>query len=148
MAGPTPSGFDRAAVLAGLRTAMAFGAPSNLADRATFFMPRQGTSVPAPVDDLNVPFDPQLRPAYDPAVRRTVDCAVEYIDAVGKLENFGIIAPSRIKITLLDPDYQQVKGFEYVVIAGQKYLYRKTEPPVALGTLDVWTVHAQAEDES
>lgn len=146
MAGPTPAGFDRDAVLAGLRTAMLFGAPSVAADRATFFMPRTYVSV-APVDEDGVTFDPQQRPTFSAVVKHTVPCAVEYDDAAGKLENFGIIASSKVRITLLGPDYDVVKGFEYVVIAGQKYLYRKTEPPVALGTLDVWTVHCQAEDE-
>lgn len=147
MAGPTPAGFDRNAVLAGLRTAMQFGAPSNVADRATFFMPRVYSTTES-VDDLGVPFDPDVRPVASSPVKHTVPCAIDYVDAQGKLENFGIIVASKIIITLLSPDYDTVEGFEYVVIAGQKYLYRKTEPPVALGTLDVWTVHCQAEDEA
>jgi hypothetical protein len=146
MAGPNPPGFDPGTVLAELRTAMQFGAPSNAADRATFFMPRV-YSTTEPVDDLGVPFNPEVRPNAGTPVKHTVPCAIDYDDAQGKVENFGIIVASKVIITLLGPDYETVKGFEYVVIAGQKYLYRKTEPPVALGTLDVWTVHCQAEDE-
>lgn len=148
MAGPSPAGFDRDAVLAGLRTAMQFGAPSVAADRATFVMPRVKVDDEIPADEQGVPFDPDQRPVYLAPTKHTVPCAIDYDDAPGKLENFGIIAPSKILITLLGPDYNTVEGFEYVVIAGQKYLYRKTEPPVALGTLDVWTVHCQAEDEA
>lgn len=147
MAGPTPSGFDRDAVLAGLRAAMLFGAPTIPTDRATFVMPRSYTAS-VPVDQEGVTFDPNQRATFSSPAKHQVPCAIEYDDAAGKLENFGIVAPSKIRITLLGPDYNTVEGFEYVVIAGQKYLYRKTEPPVALGTLDVWTVHAQAEDEA
>jgi hypothetical protein len=56
--------------------------------------------------------------------------------------------PTRISITLLDEDYQRVRGFHFVVAGGDKYIYEKTEPPVALGSIDVWTVWAQSEDES
>jgi len=134
-------------VLAGLHTAMQFGAPTNPTDRATFVMPRTYTTTGA-VDESGVPYDPEFRPTPGPLVKRQVACAVEYYSSEGKLENLGLIQPSRVTITLLDPDYQQIKGFEYVVIGGVKFLYRKVEPPLALGTLDVWTVHATAEDES
>lgn len=148
MATPVPSGFSAANVIAGLHKAMAFGAPNEDSDQATFVMPQTILSTTGPLDDENVPFNPSVTPVKSTISRRTVPCAYEYVDAQGKIENLGIINPSRVKITLLDDDYQEVKGFDYVVIGGQKYLYRKTEPPVALGSIDVWTVYCQAEDES
>lgn len=148
MASPTPAGFDASAVIAGLHKAMAFGAPSNDSDQATFVMPQTILSTTGPLDDEGVPFDPAVTPVKSVLSRKTVPCAYEYIDAQGKIENLGIINPSRIKFTLLDDDYQEVKGFAYAVVGGQKYLYRKTEPPVALGSIDVWTVYCQSEDES
>ncbi len=146
MAGPVPAGFDVSAVIAGLHKAMAFGAPSNVGDRATFYMPRATVSG-APADELDVPFSPSVIPTYAPVVRATVPCAYEYLDAQGKIENLGLIVHSRVKVTLLDVDYQQVKGFDYVVIEAQKFRYQKTAPPVALGSIDVWTVYCQADDE-
>lgn len=146
MAGPTPAGFDAVAVTAGLHKAMAFGAPSIETDRATFYMPRTVLNA-APADEQDVPFAPNVMPTLGPVVKATVPCAYEYLDAQGKMENFGLIIHSRLKITLLDVDYQQIKGFEYVVVESQKYRYQKTEPPVALGSIDVWTVYCQADDE-
>lgn len=146
MAGPTPAGFDAAKVVAGLHKAMAFGAPSLLGDRATFVMPSEAV-YSDPRDDDNVPFSVAVRPVRPPAVSHVVPCAIEYYDAAGKMENFGLISPSRVQITLLADDFALVEGFEYAVIGGLKYLYRKTEPPVALGSIDVWTVWCQAEDD-
>lgn len=138
--------FNKARVLEGLYTAMDFGSPNLTSDKATFYFPRI-SSASGNVDSQGVPFNPATNRTYGPLVKKVVPCAVEYVDAQGKVENFGIIAPSRVKLTLLDPDYQKIKGFEYVAISGNKYLYRKTEPVIALGSIDVWTVHCVAEDE-
>ena len=142
MAGPNPRGFDPDVVAAGLKTAMKFGAPS---DGVTFFMPTTSTATGL-LDDEGMPWDPAVQPVTAAARKRTVDCAFEYLDREGKVENLGLLVPSQVRITLLSAEYESVKGFEYVVIAGQRYLYQKTEPPVALGSLEVWTVYARAED--
>lgn len=146
MAAPTPRGFSAARVVAGIHRAMAFGAPSVAADQATFYMPRTVVNE-KPADEQDVPFDPTGAPDYGPVVKIAVPCAYEYVDAQGKIENLGLIVHSRVRVTMLDDDYQQVKGFEFVVIEAQRYSYLKTEPPVALGSVDVWTVHCQADDE-
>ena len=75
-------------------------------------------------------------------------CAIEFFDRTDRAETFGVIAPSRIQITLLDPEYQDIEGFSFVVAGGDKYVYHSTEPPVALATIDVWTVWCNSEDES
>lgn len=124
---------------------MDFGAPTRSADKATFYTPPLSTSVGA--DEDGVPFDPDA-PRAVTHTGRSVPCAIEYLDRADINETFGAIQASRIKITLLDPDYQKVKGFTYVVVGGEKYMYRLTEPPVALGSIDVWTVQAVAEDEA
>ena len=131
-------------VVAGLHQAMAIGMPSRTEDRATFFIPAE--TVDPGEDDEGVPFNPATRPTSTPT-KKTVPCAVEYVDGTELPSNMGVIQASKLKITLLDPEYQQVKGFDFVVIAGQRYYYRKTESPVALGNLDVWTVQVQAEDQ-
>lgn len=125
---------------------MDFGLPTTAADQPTFFMPRTSTSA-VPADDDGVPFDPAQTPTVSAEVKKKVSCAVEYVDSDGKIETFGIIAPSKIKLTFLDEDYVKVAGFHFVVIKGQKYFYMRTEPPVALGTVDIYTVHCRAEDE-
>lgn len=146
MAGQVP-GFDAAAVRAGLRLAMGVGLPPIAADQPTFYFRREITNTTA-ADDEDVPFDPDARPTLAPAVFKRVPCAVEYRDGEGKIENFGIITPSRVVLTFLDEDYLQIKGFEYVVIGGDRYWYRRTEPPIGLVSVGVWTIHCTAEDES
>ena len=146
MAKQLPAGFDRARVLAVLRKAMEFGQPTRTADQATFYK-MTTTSDPGPVDSDGVPFDPTVDRTRK-ATPVLVACAVEYLDRADQTETFGTIQSGLVKITLLDDDYQKVKGFAYVAIGGIKYAYRKTEPPDALGSLDVWTVHVVAEDES
>lgn len=142
----TPAGFDTAAVLSGLRTAMGFGAPTRTEDRATFYLP------PVDVDDTEVedlhevPFNPTVQRTATP-IKLAVACAVEFFAGGQVIESFGVALADKIKVTLLDPEYQQVKGFLYVVAGGDKYIRAKTEPPVALGTIDVWTVWADAENE-
>lgn len=125
---------------------MNFGLPTSSNDQPTFFQPRTATSVD-PLDDEGVPFDPTVQPTLSAEVKKKVPCAVEYVDGEGKIENFGVLSPSKIKLTFLDQDYTQIAGFHYCVIKGQKYFYQRTEPPVALGTVDIYTVHCKAEDE-
>jgi hypothetical protein len=142
----TPSSFDAAAVRAGLLTAMNFGLPTVANDQPTFFMPQTVTSVD-PLDGEGVPFDPDSVLTTSVLVKKRAPCAVEYVDGDGKVETFAVVNPSKIKLTFLDTDYDTIKGFLYCVIEGQKYHYARTEPPVALGTIDVYTVHCKSEDE-
>lgn len=147
MAKELPPGFDRASVLAGLRKAMEFGQPTRAADQATFYKVTTvtGTGV-EPHDEDFIPFNPDVNRSVRPT-SIVVPCAVEFVDRADQVETFGAVTSTRVKLTLLDEDYQRVKGFSYVAIGGDKYLYRLTEPPIALGSIDVWTVHVVAEDE-
>lgn len=139
--------FDQTKVLAGLHLAMQFGAPNTVADRATFYLPRTVTTS-GNKDQHNVSFNPDNARTFSSLVKKTVPCAVEYIDAAGKMVDFGTINASRVRLTLMGPDYVQIKGFEYVVISGSKFLYTKTEPLIALGGLDVAIIYCTAEDLS
>jgi len=140
-----PAGFDAARVIGGLHTAMGFGEPTRAADKATFYILSQAATAD-PVDGEGLPFDPtKSRPTT--RTPKTVPCAVEVFEGSTTRDSFGDAQASRVVLTLLDPDYQQVKGFSYVVAGGDKYYYTKTDPPVALGSIDVWTVHCTAQDE-
>jgi hypothetical protein len=137
--------FDQAAVLAGLYTAMDFGSPNTATDKATFYMPRT-VSGSGNVDSYQVPMNPENHRTFGSLVKKTVPCAVEYLDAAGKDINFGVLNASRVRLTVLGPDYANIKGFEYVVISGNKFIYAKTEPIIALGSIDVAIIYAVAED--
>lgn len=142
-----PVPFDPQAFVQGILTAMTIGEPTREEDKATFYFPADMVAEGSR-DSEGIPFDPST--TATPVPRRPpvrVPCAVEYQDAEGKIENWGVLVPSKAVITLLDNEYQQVKGFSFVVIGGVKYMYSRTETPVAMVTVDVWTVHCVAEDQ-
>lgn len=137
MAGSSPD-FDTAGFNAAIRAAMQMGAPLAEEDRATFHFPQTGTATHRSEDD--VPWDPDVvhdRQGADPV---TVDCAVEYAQPADQDTRLGIIRPTRIQITLLQADYDLVKGCEYVVYGGERYAYRATED-MALFDAGVYTLH-------
>lgn len=146
MAKYIPAAFDATRVSEGLYKAMGFGEPTRVADKATFYFVTTTLPDGTPVDDDRVSFDPDVR-AVKKVASKQVPCAIEFQDRSDRAESFGVVTPSRIQITLLDPEYQQVRNFNYVVVGGDKYVYHSTEPPNALGSIDVWTVWASAEDE-
>lgn len=141
-----PPGFDAARVTEGLHKAMGFGEPTRTEDKATFFFPKR-SAAGQPRDGAGVPFDPDQHPTASSKAKVQVPCVVEYHDAAELLAEFGGITPSRVKITVLDPEWQQIKDFAYVVAGGDKYVRTKVEPPIALGSIDVWTIWCTAEDE-
>lgn len=125
---------------------MNFGLPTVTNDQPTFFMPQTTTSTD-PLDGEGVPYNPGSVLAVSALVKKRAACAVEYVDGDGKIETFAVVAPSKVKLTFIDSDYVTIKGFHFCVIEGQKYFYQRTEPPVALGTIDVYTVHCRSEDD-
>lgn len=142
-----PPGFPSARVIDGLHKAMGFGEPTRTSDKATFFFPKT-IAAGVGTDEEGVPFDPDAQPTSTTPRPQQVPCAVEFYARGDVVETFGTIQTDRIKITLLDPDYQKVKTFSYVVAGGDRYFRRNVQPPDALGSVDVWTVWAVAEDES
>jgi hypothetical protein len=146
MAG-TPPGFNANAVRAGLHTAMQFGTPSDPGMRATFITLVSDTTA-APADDEGTPFDPAA--SITPGTPKSVQllCAVEYIDVMDKLTAFGYTTPSRVRITLLDTEYAQIEGFTFVVIGGDRYDFRKLQPPLGMGPITVYVVECEAVDVS
>lgn len=138
--------FDRDAFRNGILIAMSVGLPEDEVLQPTFFFPEAVGNI-TPADDDDVPFDPAARPTRTapPSVR--VVCAVEYQDREGRPVNFGTVTPSKVELTLLDAEYQKVKGFDHVVIGGGRYDYRRTPPPVGMVTETIWTVICEAEDE-
>lgn len=144
-----PPGFDSARIIDGLHRAMGFGEATRAGDKATFYLRAASTfsTEAGPLDGEGLPFDPSVQrgSATTPVV---VPCAIEYFDRVEDASTYGVLQPTKIKLTLLDVDYQKIKGFSYVAAGGDKYYYAKTEPPVALGSIDVWIVHCNSQDET
>lgn len=147
MAGdPRIQGFKADEVRAGLRLAMTVGLPPVTSSQPVFYMPRTETATES-VDSEGVPFRADYNPTRSPPVTHQVPCAIEYRDGEGKLESFGVISPTKVVLTLLDEDYQVIVGFEYVVIGGTRFFYRRTETPLGLVTVGLFKVHCASEDE-
>lgn len=144
MAG-TPSGFSADAVRAGLRTAMEFGAPEDTTQQATFYT-ETAASTTDPADEEGVPFNPTAAITKTSPTSVQVDCAITYLDSSGKLDAFGYVTPDSVHVTLLDQDYAKVAGFNYVVINGNRFDYRKTLNPEGLGPITIYTVVCEAVD--
>ncbi len=139
--------FNQAAFEDGIRLAMAVGLPPIEAERPVFVFTNSTVNT-APADAEHVPFDPAATPAVTPGRRVAgIYCAIEYQDAAGQLVNLGVITPSQIVVTLLDDEYRQVEGFDYVEIAGDRYFYRRTEPTIGLADSQIWRIHCRAEDD-
>jgi len=143
-----PPTFDEARVLDGIRKAMGFGEPTRPEDKVTFYFNARSEAV-GDVDDEGVPFNPDDRVTnIREGETKVVDCVVEYQDRAPQTETFGVYIPARVILTMLDPDWQQVKDFSYVKAGGDIYHRSTVEPPVALGSIDVWSVICLAEGES
>lgn len=144
MAG-TLAGFDGQAFRDGIHLVQEFFTPGD--QRASFHF---STTPPAPgtADSEGVPFDPAVAVSTAESKPPVIaPCSIEYQDVAGGLQNLGYISPSRILVTLLDVDYETVKGFDFVVVNGVRYYYRSTDVPHALGNVTVWSIRCVAEDE-
>lgn len=143
------AGFDGAAFRDAIHFAMHMGLPPDAGDQITFYFAATVTNPGSvTIDGAGVPFDPASSLTSVPATPVQVDCAVEYFDAEGQPTNFGLLTPSRIAVTLLDVDYEQVKDATYVRIAGDRYNFRRTVPPQGLFDVGLFVMHFTAENET
>lgn len=141
------AGFNGNEFRNAIRFVYDMAAPPVAEEQATFY--GESTLVyTGSVDDEQVPFDPSRTVVRQPSPGVKVACGIEYFDTEGQAVVFGTVTPSRIAITLLDEEYVQVKDSTYVVVAGEKYLYRRTEPPSGLFDVGLYTMHFTAENET
>ena len=141
------AGFDAREFRDAIHFAMRMGAAPGSDDQVTFHFPSQ-LVYNTNVDGANVPFDPAATVTSSTPAPVRVDCAVEYFDVENQPTSFGLLAPSRLTITLLDVDYEQVKECSYVVVHGDRYDYRRTEPPSGLFDVGLFTMHFTAQSET
>ena len=89
-----------------IRAVYTMAAVPNEAEQAIFLFASQLVYA-GPVDEQNLPFDPQTTVQRVTPAPVKVPCGIDYFDDRGELTNFGIVTPSRVAITLLDEDYGQ-----------------------------------------
>lgn len=142
-------GFNADEVRNGLRLAMNVGLPPVEADQPLFVWDAPA-DIETAEDPSGIPFawdaePPAVVAAPHPPVR--VPCAIEYLDSQGELRAFGPTASSTLVLTLLDDEYERVRGFSRVVIGGNEYLYQRTEAPLGLVSIGIWQIHVRTDDE-
>jgi hypothetical protein len=81
------------------------------------------------------PLDPTVRVVESPPQTKRVDCAVEIERADAAELPVGNFRPTKATVTLLDQQYEQVKGARELVYNGDRYVYGYE--PVGLGLFDV-----------
>lgn len=146
MAGTLP-GFNADEVRAGLHLAMQVGLPPVAGDEPTFYFAGAATTSDG-TDGQGTPLSWQAaRVAAPDRSPVSVPCAIEYVDDAGQESGYGYTAASQLVLTFLDEDYEQVKGFSHVLIAGNSYRYQKTQPPMGLLSVGIWQVHVRTADE-
>jgi|SRR6478736_6275391 len=142
-------GFNADEVRNGIRLAMRVGLPPVEADRPLFIWDTP-PEVEADEDTSGIPFAWDAAPATPtaaPKPPRREECAIEYIDETGELRPFGPTASTRLVLTLLDEEYERVRGFSRVIIGGNEYVYERTAAPLGLNTIGIWQVHVRTDDE-
>jgi hypothetical protein len=145
MAG-TSSSFNADAFRSAIRFAMNLGAPPATGDQLTFHWHPTSTTG-AISDGEGVPFDPTAAVSRTTPPPVTRPCAVEYVDAADQPTPFGAVIPTKVRVTLLDEDYQAVKAAGYVIIGGDKYVRSHEPPSVGLFDVGVHTIIYAAENE-
>lgn len=145
----TPAGWNQQKIIDGLHTAMNFGLAVSPSEQPTFFMKRETLAPGAVVDAEKVPFDPTpgiRTAAIEGGIR--IPCAVDFSEQGVQRAEFGDLNPVQVKLTVLEPDHDQIEGFFYVEISGTKYYYRETAPVIALGDVNVYSILCSTVQEN
>lgn len=145
MAG-TNSSFNADKFRTAIRFAMTLGAPPATSDQLTFHWNPTATTA-ASKDGEGVPFDPTAAITRITRTPVTRPCAVEFVDAADEPTAFGLVIPSKLKVTLLDVDYDAVKDADFVVVGGDKYVRSHEPPSLGLFDIGVHSVIYTAENE-
>jgi hypothetical protein len=147
------AGFNADDFRSNIQAVMEMAAPNNPDKQATFFFKDVVTS-DGQLDSEGVPFSPETtvtRQSFDTV---KVPVGIEYRRGTGANTSIGEFGADTVVITLLDTDYDQVvgdatpsgEGFEFVVIAGVKYKFRRELMEYALGPVDIHQLLCEAVD--
>lgn len=146
---PGFGGFDAAKFREAIRGTMMMGMPNAEAERATFkWKPARDFTVE---DNGGDPYNLSATPVSNvqhPDVE--VPVAVEFISrsAFSPQLPVGEIQNSRVIITILDLDYEEVRGADWVKFDTSEYEIDFVAPPVGLFEVTVYQIFATAIDEA
>lgn len=142
MAG-TYSGFDATQFRDAITFAMQMGTPPDANIAPKFVFPagtptyyKNGTLIASPpLDQDGLPFDPEIVKVQDPGEVVTCNCSVEVSRADADEIPVGNFRPVKAVVTLLDTDYELIKGCREMIFNNDTYSYGYE--PGALGLFDV-----------
>lgn len=148
--------FNQTEVEAALRFAMNMGMPVEIADRLTWHWNDSKTYT---IQDVNAdPYNWTASPVTDvpgnpvqPGGSLQVLYALESTNASSSYTvdtSLGQFDPTKIAITLLDTEFQQIKTADYITMRLVTYDISFVAPPLALFSMPVWTVYAEARDSA
>lgn len=144
--------FDAVGFRAQIRAAMTMGLPVDPAERPTFHFPR--SRVHAVADLGGAPFDWRAgvdTSAEGPGGLRDpiqVPCAWETAKGGEDYTAVGEFNTDEALLTVLDVDFELVRGFSWVALGGNRYDYSRELPPRGLFDVTVHQVIVIARDES
>lgn len=152
MAGHDPN-FDPGGFRAAIKSTMQMGVPTDLNERLVWHFknitsysnqdpalkPYDWTTPPS----LDVPSDPDT-----PTGERIVDYALEFARTTGQQSEVGAFDATRLVVTLLDVDYEQIKQADYATIGRVHYDIDYSGPPMGLFEVTVYQVFLTARDQA
>lgn len=147
---PRAAGFSASAFRDAITFVMNMGMPDDASEKATFqWKPVKDFAVADPAEN---PYDWTQSPVTSSTHADViVPVAVEFTgnvsgittgNAMGDFEN-----PYTV-ITILDTYHDQIIGANVVLMGGNTYDVKYTEPPIGLFDVTVYRIHLQAADES
>lgn len=137
------SGFSVDQFRTNIHFAMNLGLPQDAADRPTFyFRPVKSYPVGTRVDSEGTPLDPRIEVTVTSPDPVQVPCAVEFEPTSSDSEGLvGTFRNTRLTLTVLDVDYEQIKDAIEVGVGRVRYNVSYQSPPLGLGTATIYTLH-------
>lgn len=140
------SAFDPALFRTKIKQAMAMGAPTSVADRATFRWKAIKTYTSE--DPANHPYSWNAVPTTSTQHADVqVDVAIQLLGGdPQEFTSVGELNAQKVELTVLDVDYALVEGANYVLLGQKTYIIDYVAPPIGLFDVTVYQLFLTAED--
>lgn len=140
------SGFDEGKFRSAIRNTMLMGMPEAVSERVVFRWTtnRQFIHTDAQGSPLDWYSDPVSVSSHDDV---EVPVALDFNPSSPVSTNLGDFDSPKAALTLLDVDYDLVKGADKVIIDGSTYEIDYVAPPQGLFGVTVYTIYIRAIDE-
>lgn len=117
------------------------------ASEAILFHFTETVAFTGPADGDEVPFDPTETIVRTSLAPVSVPCDVEFIQSTEVPTAFGVVVPSKLRVTLLDVDWAIVKDATFATVGTERYLRDFEQPSSGLFDVGLHTITFIAENE-